>query len=267
MKFWVLFLVTFSCCADTAFYSSVDNLSGYNLKRSLERMLQRSHKKRSYGDLYDVYFKSDLDKTYDNDGSIMDMYSELPNSADPYTFKTKKHRCGNYRLESDCFNREHLFPQGIFDYKYPMKSDFFHIYPTDGVVNNKRGSFPFGEVSSVKWRSKNGSKLGRNKFGSYKGMVFEPIDEFKGDIARAMLYFATRYGSQIPSWDSHPMVNGTKDQVYSSWFIKLLLKWHRQDPVSEHEIFRNNAGQKFQGNRNPFIDHPEWAEQIWSNIK
>ena len=61
------------------------------------------------------------------------------------------------------------------------------------------------------------------------------------------------------------MLNGSKDQVYKTWFVKLLLKWHKMDPVSQHEIQRNNVGQKFQGNRNPFIDHPEWVEAIWGN--
>ena len=75
---------------------------------------------------------------------------------------------------------------------------------------------------------------------SYYGTVFEPIDEYKGDIARSLFYFATRYETQIDSW-SHPMLNGTKDQVFSDWFLAILLKWNKEDPVSTKELVRNNA--------------------------
>ena len=69
-----------------------------------------------------------------------------------------------------------------------MRSDVHHVIPTDGYVNNRRGSYPFGEVSpsNYDWKSQNNSRLGPNTFGSYSGIVFEPIDEFKGDIARAL---------------------------------------------------------------------------------
>ena len=71
-----------------------------------------------------------------------------------------------------------------------MRHDFFHIYPSDGYVNNRRGHLSFGEVSQASWESSNGSKVGMNIFEREGNMVFEPIDEFKGDIARALLYFA-----------------------------------------------------------------------------
>ena len=195
----------------------------------------------------------------------MDMYSEDPKTKDPYVFSSKKQKCGNYKKESDCFNREHIFPQSGFNKRYPMRSDFFHVYPTDGYVNHVRGRYPFGEVGNSTWVSRNGSKLGKNTFGNYIGVVFEPIDEFKGDIARALLYFATRYQDKISSF-SFSVLDGSKDKVYQTWFLDLLLKWHRQDPVSVHEQNRNEAGFRYQGNRNPFIDHPEWVEKIWLNF-
>lgn len=246
-----------------SFYTHVSNKTGFELKTRLKEIIKKAHKPQSYSALFNVYFTSDLDRTYENDGSILDIYSENPRSHDSYNYSGKKDKCGNYKKESDCFNREHLFPQSIFKQAKPMRSDFFHIFPTDGSVNGMRGSYPFGEVNTPKRKSRNGSKLGNNITSGYRGLVFEPIDEFKGDVARALLYFATRYEDQVANWQ-HDMLDGSKHQVYRAWFIRLLMKWHKADPVSEHEIFRNNAGQKFQGNRNPFIDHPEFVEKIWN---
>lgn len=246
------------------FYKIDKGLSGFELKSKLKSILKRGHRDRGYNALIKVYIKSDADLTYDGDGSIVDMYSERPNYSDSYNYDSTHESCGSYRRESDCFNREHIFPQSIFHKRSPMRSDFFHVYPSDGYVNGKRSNHPFGEVDRPKWTSSNGSKVGKNTFGGYRGTVFEPIDEFKGDIARSLFYFATRYEDQIYKWH-HEMLNGTRDQVYKKWFVRLLLKWHRMDPVSEHEIRRNNAGHEYQGNRNPFIDHPEWVEAIWGN--
>ena len=250
----------------TAYYSSAMGLSGFKLKTALSSQLRRTHQDRGYGSLLTVYLKSDADTSYDNDGSIMDMYSENPSSYDPYTFSSKKQSCGSYKRESDCFNREHLFPQSAFGKSRPMRNDFFHVYPSDGYVNGKRSNHAFGEVNNPRWTSQNGSKVGPNASGKFRGTVFEPIDEFKGDIARALLYFGTRYEDRIGSFN-HAMLDGSRDKVYAGWFMKLLLKWHKQDPVSKHEIQRNEVGYKYQGNRNPFIDHPEWVESIWGTLK
>uniref|UniRef100_UPI0035651F11 endonuclease n=1 Tax=Lutibacter sp. TaxID=1925666 RepID=UPI0035651F11 len=90
-------------------------------------------------------------------------------------------------------------------------------------------------------------------------------DEFKGDIARMYFYFATRYENVITTWGvSYDMFNGTTDQVFAEPFLTVLMTWHTNDPVSTHEIDRNNAIYARQGNRNPFIDHPEYVAQIWS---
>lgn len=243
------------------YYAKAQGKHGYFLKTALKEIITEGHINRGYGALLSVYPESDADNSYDKDGTIMDMYSEDPKTSDPYVF-VKKNNCGTYRGESDCYNREHLFPQSGFNKKYPMRADFFHIYPTDGYVNNRRGNLPFGIVGETTWTSLNGSKVGVNVFGKYRGQVFEPIDEFKGDIARALLYFGTRYEDQMPSFH-HPMIDGSREQVYQDWFIALLKRWHRQDPVSAHEIQRNEVGYKYQGNRNPYIDHPEWVEEIW----
>lgn len=263
----LLFLLswsTFASCNLDSYYSGLStNSNGYEFKSELARLLSRTHRSISYGALLHAYKKTDRDKTYDADNTILDMYSENPNGRDPYKYTASGRTCGQYRDEGDCYNREHLFPQGLFNKKRPMKTDIMHVFPSDGKVNGMRGSYPFGEVVEARWSSKNGSKLGNSKSPGYSRTVFEPIDEFKGDIARAMLYFAVRYENQIPSFRDTPMTDGSREQVYSTWFLRVLLKWHKQDPVSEHERYRNNAACNYQKNRNPFIDHPEWAMAIW----
>jgi endonuclease I len=104
----------------------------------------------------------------------------------------------------------------------------------------------------------------------YTSTVFEPIDEFKGDLARAYFYMATRYENIITGWEnnstySDAVLNGSSDQVFESWMLALLKKWHNQDPVSQKELDRNIAAEAHQGNRNPFVDHPEFVTEIWGN--
>lgn len=246
--------------------------SGYTLKTQLKAIITSGHSDQGYGALYNAYISTDNDSFYENDNTVLDMYSENPTGPDPYNYTHNDRKCGNYNSENDCYNREHIFPQGFFNSQYPMRSDIHHVVPSDGYVNGRRSNYPFGEVSSPTWTSDNGSKVGPNTYDSYNGTVFEPIDEFKGDIARMLLYFATRYEDNVTngSWDSHTATNnpldGSNDQVYEDWYIKLLYKWHTDDPVSAREITRNNEAYNFQGNRNPFIDHPEYVNTIWGTV-
>ncbi len=150
-----------------------------------------------------------------------------------------------------------------------MYSDIFHVYPSDGKVNGMRGNYPYGETSSASWTSTNGSKRGSCSFAGYSGVIFEPIDEYKGDLARSYFYMATRYENIIASWESNSetanaVLDGTSDHVFEIWHLNLLLKWHNEDPVSTKEINRNDSiYYLYQHNRNPFIDHPEYAKSIW----
>jgi endonuclease I len=253
------------------YYNSATG-SGYTLKTQLKAIITSGHSDQGYGALYDAYVNTDNDSFYENDNTVLDMYSENPTGTDPYNYTHNNRNCGNYNSENDCYNREHIFPQGFFNSLSPMRSDIHHVVPSDGYVNGRRSNYPFGEVSSPTWTSNNGSKVGPNTYDSYSGVVFEPIDEFKGDIARMLLYFATRYEDEVTSssWDDHSTTNnpldGSNDQVYEDWYIKLLYKWHTDDPVSQREITRNNEAYSFQGNRNPFIDHPEYVNMIWGSV-
>jgi len=108
--------------------------------------------------------------------------------------------------------------------------------------------------------------LGSSTFSGYSGTVFEPDDEYKGDFARTYFYFATRY-ENIMTTIGGESFNNTVYPAFTSWSQSLFLKWHRQDPVSQKEITRNNAIYAHQKNRNPFIDYPELAEFIWGTQK
>jgi len=244
--------------------------TGYTLKTQLYNII-KNHNDRGYDNLYTCYQTSDRDYFYENDGTILDVYSENPTGSDPYNFSASStDRCGNYSVEGDCYNREHLMPQSVFNSVRPMVSDAHHILPTDGKVNGQRNNYPHGKVGTATWTSRNGSKLGSNLnsgySAGYSGTVFEPIDEFKGDIARCYLYMATRYENVIANWGNFAMLDHSSNRVFTPWALSTLLTWAAQDPVSAREIARNNAVYTYQGNRNPYIDHPEYIAQIWGTV-
>jgi endonuclease I len=247
----------------TGYYDGTDNLTGTALKNKLSEIVARGHKDMGYN--WAVFASADLDKYYEKDNSVLDIYSENPTAKDPYNYKIGTNQCGSYSGEASCYNREHTIPKSTFNDKTPMHNDYHHLLPTDGYVNGRRSNWPYGEVGTATWTSQNGSKLGNSKMNGYSGTVFEPIDEFKGDIARIYFYFATRYQSQITSFN-YAMYDGSTDKVFAEPFRSMLLKWHQQDPVSQKEIDRNNAVAAYQGNRNAFVDHPEFIAKIWGSV-
>ena len=274
-------LISTICYAQppAGYYDSATG-TGYALKTQLKEIINTAndglateffHTNQGYNALYSGYVSSDSDSYYENDGTVLDIYSENPLAADAYNYiHDAADQCGNTAAEGTCYNREHIFPQGFYSENEPMRSDIHHVIPTDGFVNNGRGNLPFGVVSSVDDTYSNGSRRGSGNNYGYVGDVFEPIDEFKGDVARMLLYFAVRYedewddaGWSSPGTTNNPL-NGTSDQFYETWYINLLLDWHAADPVSQREIDRNNAAFAYQNNRNPFIDVPAYANAIWN---
>lgn len=258
-----------SAQAPAGYYNAAAGLTGAPLKTALKGIIEQGHQDHGYGGLWTAYATTDRDFFYENDGTILDIYSERPNSSDPYTYTLGTNQCGSsgYNGEGDCYNREHIVPQSLFDQASPMVSDIHFIRATDGKVNGMRSNYPFGKVQIASFTSENGSKLGNSVSPGYGGTVFEPIDAFKGDVARMIFYFVTRYETQLSGFTSS---NGTGDMLGTSaypglqaWELSQLLVWHAMDPVSPEEISRNNASYTYQGNRNPFIDNPSYAEQIW----
>lgn len=269
-NYFYITLLFFSFCfaQPSADYYNNATGTGFELKTQLFNIIT-NHTDQGYGGLYTTYQTSDIDKYYENDGTVLDMYSENPAGVDPYNFNPDSaQRCGSYSKEGDCYNREHIIPQSIFNELTPMKSDAHFITPTDGTVNGMRGDLPHGKVGIATKTSLNGSKVGSAANTGYSagftGTVFEPIDEFKGDIARMYLYFATRYEDAITTWGKpYPPFNGTSDQVFTDAFKNILLTWNQIDPVSKREKDRNNAIFDRQGNRNPYIDNNDYVTKVW----
>lgn len=250
--------------------------TGYTLKTNLRKIIDNQNDgipsehistDQGYSGLYTTYLTSDKDFYYENDGSLLDMYTENPTGAECFfTYGTNQDDGTGGTAECQKYNREHIIPQSVFGSATPMYSDAHFVTPSDKYVNAQRGDLPFGVVSTASNTYSNGSKKGNNLnsgySAGYSSTVFEPIDEFKGDVARMILYFGTRYETQVASW-TFPMFNGTSDQVFNNTFLNILLKWHMMDPVSQREIDRNNAIYARQNNRNPYIDHPEYVCQIY----
>ncbi len=266
--------------APQGYYNSAQGLTGFQLKTALKNIIddiddnngQVFHNPQTYSDLWTAYTNPnsgyiDNYSDFDNDGFLLDVYSENPSGNDPYNHTLVSDQCGNFNGEGVCYNREHLLPQSFFDQQLPMRSDFHSTFPTDGQVNGYRGNLPYGEVNNPNLTTLNGTKRGPNVFPGYTGNVFEPLDEFKGDIARALFYFAVRYEDEINTsgWDDpvDNVLNPNANQFYDGWYIDLLLSWHLSDQVSQEELDRNENGFTFQNNRNPFIDNPIWVQAIW----
>jgi endonuclease I len=252
----------------TGYYNSATG-TGYVLKTQLANIID-NHNDRNYSGLYTTYLTSDKDFYYENNGTLLDMYTENPTGSEcEFTYGVNQDDGSGGTSECDKYNREHLVPQSVFGSATPMYSDAHFVVPSDKYVNAQRGDLPFGVVNVATNTYSNGSKRGSNLNSGYSSgytaTVFEPIDEFKGDIARMLLYFATRYETEVAGWN-FTMFNNTSNQVFTSFGINVLLTWSNNDPVSAREIARNNAIYARQGNRNPYIDHPEYAMQIWGSL-
>ena len=265
-----LLLLTFLCSIYTfsqipsGYYSTATG-TGYTLKTQLYNKI-KGHIDNGYSGLWATYATSDRDNQYENDNSVIDIYSENPTGPDPYKYTINTNQCGTYSVEGNCYNREHIVPQSTFNNAAPMVSDAHHIPPADGKVNGIRSNYPHGKVAVASITTRNGSKLGTSGVSGYTGTVFEPINEFKGDIARMYFYFATRYENTVASYTGFAMFNGTSNQAFKPAFLNMLKTWHANDPVSAREIARNKAIYLRQGNRNPYIDHPEYVEKIWGVV-
>ena len=238
---------------------------GQELKTRVYEII-REHTVQSYASIWEHFESTDMRF----DGHVWDMYSDVPCGEAPYlySFFEDQDRGLGGNTEGEVYNREHSMPRSWFGGAVnPMNTDLHHIYPADKWVNAVRDNFPYGVVPEPSWTSMNGGKLGQNSLPGYDGPAFEPVDDYKGDLARSFLYMVTRYEDQVAAWDYSPeaqtMLAPNRYPAYREWAIGMLLEWHANDPVSQKEILRNHAVYQIQGNRNPFIDKPELAEKIW----
>lgn len=238
------------------YYQNANALKGEALKTALSKIISTGAKDLGYDALWNAYKTTDLRP----DGTIWDIYSNVT-KYDP----VNDHK-GNYKQEGDVFNREHTTPQSWFKKASPMKSDLFHVFPTDGYVNNRRSNFPLGETKGENYQSKNGfSKVGKCTTEGYNGTVFEPADEYKGDLARVYFYMATRYEDRVSSWGGDTYGKSSYPGL-AQWALNMFIRWAGNDPVSQKEVDRNNAVYKLQMNRNPYVDYPGLEQYVWGTL-
>ena len=229
------------------------------------RDLISSGKPGSYSDLWDTYLKVYVK----NDGYIKDYYS----SYTKFTSLDKDDGTGGNK-EGQKYNREHTIPKswwGGTTARGTQGADPFIVVPTDKYINTKRSNFPFGKVAKVKYSSIDGySKLGEgdSEYG-YTGTVFEPNDEVKGDLARIVFYSLVMYNKAF-NWtldEGSVVYSGDENKNFglTDYAVKLFLEWNEIDPPDEWEVKVNNDLYDIQGNKNPFVDHPEYISLIWGN--
>ncbi len=269
------------------YYSSITTQTCATLKSDLRTIITNGMTPKTYGDLWIQYLVSDIKPREVGPGTspnvIWDIYSDNPTGIDPYNFTPGPVASGGQQDngtavtgEGQLYNREHSVPQSWFGASASPgsigpESDYFHVFPTDKKVNADRSNFIYGEVSTPTITSLNGSKLGPNTVTGLTGTTsFEPINEFKGDLARAFFYFVTRYENNMAAWhtlsaEGNLAFDGTTWPSIELPYLKMMLRWNTNDVVSTKEINRNDAAFDFQGNRNPFIDHPEYVERVWSS--
>lgn len=230
------------------YYQGLDGKAAGALKTAVQKAIT-PHTQLSYNSLWSEWRYTDVRPAPDNN-QWWDMYSN------------NVYYVAN---GSRGMNREHSFPKSWWGgTQNSAYTDMNHLYPSDADANSAKNYYPLGEVSQATFD--NGcTKVGYPKTGQggNAGLVFEPDDQYKGDFARTYFYMVTMY--QDYKWKYTFMVNQDLYPTLKPWAIELLLKWHRADPVSDKEINRNEGVYLRQGNRNPFIDHPELAEYIWGN--
>jgi endonuclease I len=265
------------------YYNAAAGLTCANLKTALRDIITTGNTARTYGALWTEYLTSDIKPREVGPGTstnvIWDIYSDIPGANnDPYNFTpgTQQDAGGAASSEGILYNREHSVPQNWFngDTGIPgATTDYHHIFPTDKFVNNERSNFIYGKVTNPTNTYLNGSKKGPANGYGLTGIAFEPIDAYKGDVARAFLYFVTRYQNNMPTYPASTSSTNNGAQAFDAStypsvdinYLSMMIAWHNVDPVSAKEIARNDAAQVFQGNRNPYIDNPSFVSSVWNN--
>lgn len=239
-----LLAVSVQAANPNGYYNSITGKKTQALKTALSTLLL-NHTVQEYNSLWGFFPSTDARP----DGTVWDMYSS--------TVRTFGSTSG--------MNREHSFPKSWWGGAVlPAYTDINHLYPSDGDANMAKSNYPLGEVGTASFN--NGvTKVGYNIFAGYStsSTVFEPADEYKGDFARTYFYMVTCY--QNYTWSYMYMVDQNVYPTLKPWAVNMLMKWHRQDPVSSKETNRNEAVFKIQNNRNPFIDYPQLAEYLWGD--
>ena len=254
-----IYLIAWAQVPD-GYYDGADGKSGAALKTALYKIITKNLNPPEYGSgktnsTWAAFEKMDRRP----DGSVWDMYSD-------------EHRkfTGNGTAPSG-MNIEHSMANSWWGKtRNNAYNDVLQLRPSDITANSKKQNYIMSVVNSVTWT--NGCiKIGKTTLPGKSINAWEPADEYKGDFARIYMYMVTCYEDFGISgkWRSAGLdqLENNAYPVFKDWTTTLLLKWNKEDPVSDKEITLNNEGCKIQGNRNPFIDYPELAEYIWGDKK
>ena len=299
------------------YYSGLDVLTsderrGDNLLKNLKTILKNGQKYYSYdtsdNKIWKIYEIVDRDwekspaneiSSYNSTTNIISNYKY--NNTNPYihalyvnrNVENQTQAWGDHGQTQWGINREHIWPKSHgFDTNGSggARGDLMHLWAGNGYANNIHSNDYFGYVDKSNISNNLGNKYS-NLSGNYSGksktvgtgVVFEPQDSDKGDIARALFYMAARYNnigkndSSIDSDNPNLILNdvintdtgtSSSSNAYALGVLSDLLEWNKIDPPDEWEIHRNNLLYKnFTSNRNPFIDYPEWANIIWGEAE
>lgn len=227
---------------DDAYYKDAEGKTGQELKDALNVIISEQTT-LSYDDVWEALKATDQDPA--DTANVILLYSGESRSADAN---------GG---DSGDWNREHVWAKshGDFGTSPGPGTDIHHLRPTDVTVNSTRGNKDFDA---------GGDEVEGAPGNFTDDDSFEPRDEVKGDVARMIFYMAVRYdGEEFPDLELNDEVdNGSEPLMGRSSELR---KWHQEDPPDDFEKNRNEViYDKFQHNRNPFVDHPEWADEIWS---
>ena len=250
-----LLLLVVCATAQKEYYTSVDGVKGgATLKTALYELI-KDHKKISYGSGEDktwgAFYTTDA-VVENGQRRVLDMYS------------AEKRYFGSKGSAVSGMNIEHSVAKSWWGgNQNNAYCDLHHLNPSDQNANGRKSNYPLGELTSVSWD--NGvTFVGKANIDGSSMNAYEPCDEYKGDFARVFMYMFTCY--QDLTWE-YTWMNYEKSTypTLKPWAVELLLKWHKQDPVSEKEVNRNNAVYAVQGNRNPFVDYPQLADYVWGD--
>ena len=250
-----MLLVVVCATAQKEYYTSVDGIKGgATLKTALHELI-KDHKKISYGSGEDktwgAFYTTDA-VVENGKRRVLDMYS------------AEKRYFGSKGSAVSGMNIEHSVAKSWWGgNQNNAYCDIHHLNPSDQNANSRKSNYPLGELTSVSWE--NGvTFVGKANIDGKSQNAYEPCDEYKGDFARVFMYMFTCY--QDLTWE-YTWMNYEKSTypTLKPWAVELLLKWHKQDPVSEKEVNRNNAVYAVQGNRNPFVDYPQLADYVWGD--
>lgn len=272
---------------ESEYYSAVNlqvqaGLNCAPLKTELHRLMNNQTDRIRYSSsLYDVWDAILHTDTRLNDAGtdiiVKDRFTDFPVTMGEFEFDHCNNRDNGSCPggEGICYNREHTFPRSWWGGSTTLNDtqyvDMHHIVPSDRAMNSVKSNYPPGEVITPTSTGSNGFRIGTNPNYPCASMrYFEPIDEYKGDYARMFFYMATRYENYMVAWETNNTsgncaMSGNTYPSYENWMIDVLLQWHANDPVSQVEMDRNDAVYAIQGNRNAFIDNPNWTNLVWGD--